>query len=362
MEDEIPPFAPPSGALLPPVQPTPAPQSTPAYPPQTTSSPYGPPPQLAALVPAAPSYAPLPPPPPRRRLPRNSVIGIVAGSAAILVIVGGAFGASALVLHAMGPASAAHSSGGSSSPHSSGPSAPHPGGVTSSAVASQPLRCTKTCFANDSLVPADTVPPPDSITALGLTKTVDSLGDYSSSTASDEYDQTLTGWNDAKAAPSQCFFTYFQSPVVTALGSRPDRDITEIDYSGTHTDTAKNNTLTQSVRIFANSSDAEAHMRQLSASVSECRQYHTSDSGDRVDVDVRATEAFTDFPSSEGAVGWTETSVGGRYESIDVQRGNLVVRTSLQSVGPGVTEEEFRSFVDDDAWQIASMLTPGDGH
>lgn len=346
---EIPPFAPPSAGLLPPL----------------TPSPYGPPPQLAtqpaALIPTAPSYAPLPPPPPRRHLSRNSLIGIVAGAAAILLIVGGAFGASALVLQSMGPASAAHSLGGSSSAPSAGPSTRHPGGVTSSAVAAQPLRCTKTCFANNSLVRGDTVPPPSSITALGLTKTVDSLGDYSSSTASEEYDQTLTSWKDAKASPSQCFFTYFQSPVVAALGERPNRDITEIDYSGTHTDTAKNNTLTQSVRIFANSSGAEAHMRELAASVLACPQYRTTDTGDTVNVDVSPTESFIDFPSSEAAVGWTETSDGGRYESIDVQRGNLVVRTSLQSFDGAVTEQQFRSLVDDDAWQIASMLTPGDG-
>ena len=369
MEDEIPPFVPPSGGLLPPTRP---PEAAPQQAPQTqqapqaplassTVSPYGPPPQSAALAPPPRSHAPAPSAPPRRRLNRQSVIGIIAGSAAILLIVGGALGASALVLQTMGPARAPHPGSSGSAP-AAGPSTAHPGGVVSSAVASQPLRCTKTCFANDFLVPGDTVPPPGAITALGLTKTVDSLGDYDASTASDEYDQTLSGWNDAHASPSRCFFTYFQSPVVATVGVRPDRDITEIDYSGTHTDPAKNNTLTQSVRIFANSADAEAHMRQLAASVRACPQYRTTDTGDTIEVDVSPAEAFPDFPSSEAAVGWTESSDGGRYDSVDVQRGNLVVRTSLQSFDGGVTEEQFRSFVADDAWQIAAMLTPGEGH
>ena len=350
MGDEIPPFAPPSGGLLSPPQ-------------QAAPSRFGPPPQLAPAAAAAPptSYLPpLPPPPlpPRRRLSRASVTGIVAGSAAILLIVGGAFAASALIVQSMGPASAADSAGNSSS----GTPVPHPGGVTSATIAPQPLHCTATCFANDILVPGDTVPPPSSITGLGLTKTIDSLGDYSSSTASDEYDQTLTGWKDAKATPPECFFTYFQSPVVATLGDRPSRDITDIYYSGTHSDPAKDNVLTQSVRIFADSADAETYMRQLDAGVRGCPSYRTSDSSGSVDVEVAPARAFSDFPSSVAAVGWVELSSGGRYETIDLQRGNVVVRTSLQSFDDGVTQSQFRSFVDDDAWQIAAMLTPGDGH
>jgi hypothetical protein len=287
------------------------------------------------------------------------VIGIVAGSVALLLIVGGAIGASALILQTVGRHPSADRTG---SAGSAAPSAPHPGGVTSSATARKPLSCSASCFGNTILIPGDTVPPPSSITALGLTKTIDSLGDYGSSTASDEYDQTLSGWKDAKASPPECFFTYFQSPVVATLGARPDRDITEIDYSGTHSDSAKDNILTQSVRIFANSADAETYMEQLAAAIDACPSYRTADDSGSLEVDVTPTRAFTDFPSSAAAVGWVESSYGGHYESIDVQRGNIVVRTSLQSDDDGVTEQEFRDFVDDDAWQIAAMLTPGAGH
>jgi len=287
------------------------------------------------------------------------VIGIVAGSMALIVIVAGAIGGSFLIVQTLGHHGSPVSAGRGSS---ASPSAPHPGGVTSSARARDPLHCSATCFVNNFLVPGDTVPPPSAITALGLTKTIDSLGDYSSSSPADEYEQTLTDWRKAKATPPECFFTYFQSPVVAGLGERPAGDSTTIDYSGTHSDKAKNNILTQSVRIFANSADAATYMQQLSDAIDACTSYRTSDSTGSLDITVRPAKAFTDFPSSEAAVGWAESSYGSRYDSIDLQRGNVVVRTSLQSYDDRVSEAAFRSFIDDDAWQIAAMLTPGDGH
>ncbi|MDP9028514.1 MAG: hypothetical protein M3N46_13375, partial [Actinomycetota bacterium] len=222
--------------------------------------------------------------------------------------------------------------------------------------------CSGSCFESKFSIPGDTVPPPSAITALGLTKTVDSLGDYASSTPAEDYDQTVSGWTDAKATPDECFFTYFQSPVIARFGERPPADSTEIDYSGTHSDKAKNNVLTQAVRIFANSTDADSYMQQLSADIAGCPSYRTSDSSGSIDVAVKPTTPLHDFPASEAAVGWVENSYGGHYETIDVQRGNVVVRTSLQTYDEAVSEARFRSFVVDDAWQISAMSTPGDGH
>jgi hypothetical protein len=341
VEEDIPPFAEPASA------PAPAP-----------AQPYGPPPQLASPAPVAVS-APspfVPPAPPRRRLTRASVIGIVAGAVALLLIITGAVVASSLVLQTFGHHSSAGAAG------SAAPSVPHTGGVTSSETARTPLQCSANFFADNFSIPGDTVPSPSAFTALGLTKTIDSLGDYSSSTAADEYDGTLTGWEKAKGTPPECFFTYFQSPVVAAVGDRPSVDTTEIDYTGTHSDKGKNNILTQAVRIFANSADADSYLQQLSAAIAACRSYQTSDSSGSLDVAVKPITAFHDFPRSEAAVGWVESSYGSRYESIDVQRGNLVVRTSFESYDDTVSETQFRSFVVDDAWQIAAMLTPGAGH
>jgi len=368
VEDEFPPFAAPSAG-----QPTPPPATPPpatpvqAAPVQATpvQSPpaqrFGPPPQLAsppqAFAVATPNYLPAPPPP-RRRLTRASVIGIVAGSVALVLIVAGAIGGSILVLQTVGHHSSA---GGSGSTSSAPPAVPHAGGVKSSSTAQKPLNCSANCFDSVFAIAGDTVPPPSAITALGLTKTIDSLGDYSSSTPADEYDQTLSAWQDAKATPPECFFSYFQSPVVAGLGEKPSRDATQIDYSGTHSDKAKNNILTQAVRVFANSSDADAYMQQLAAAIDGCPSYRTSDSSGSLDTTVKAAKPFSDFPDSEAAVGWIESSYGGHYESIDVQRGNLVVRTTLESYDDAVSDAQFRSFVNEDAWQIAAMLTPGDG-
>jgi hypothetical protein len=279
----------------------------------------------------------------------------------LVLVIGGVAVSAVLVTRNLARDSSA-SGAGPSSGASSDPGVPHVGGVQSAATAVHPVHCSASCFDNDFLIPGDTVPPENALGPLNLPTTIDSLGDYDPTSPGEEYDGTLTTWQKNDGTPSACFFTYFQSPVVAELGARPDDDGSQITYTGTHSDTDKNNTVTQSVRLFANSDDAETYLQSLADAIDACPKYSTDDGTGAVESTLRRARDFADFPSSEAMVGWVETSPGGHYETIDIQRGNLVLRSSLQTYDDRVTDVQFHRFVDDEAWQIAAILTPGAAH
>ena len=65
-----------------------------------------------------------------------------------------------------------------------------------------------------------------------------------------------------------------------------------------------------------------------------------------------------EVPDSVAAVGWIQkTQYNERFYVIDVQRGNLVVRTTGYSTG-GFSEVEFRDLVEQQADLLAELEAP----
>ncbi|MFC5501335.1 hypothetical protein ACFPJ4_03660 [Lysinimonas soli] len=349
MEDQVPPFVPPSAGGTPPAgPPVPPPLSPPAGPPVLA-------PPRGLPLPGDPPGYPLggPPvgfaaPPARAPHPRRT-LGIVSGIVvlSLLLVAGGVWGAVSIVQH-LGHATSNFRNAGDGPPVAGAPQSP---------LARDPLNCAADCFAD--FIATATVPPPSATRKLGLTDQTDAYGDYASSDAGGEYDSTLDNWTKQQGTPATCFFTYFQSPVAETLGARPRDDVSTIDYTGTYTDSDKVDTLGQSIRMFQNSDQAVAYLAQLAHHVDACDSYRSGTGADRVTTAVTPAPQLERLPASVAAIGWDESWAGGRYYTIDLQRGNLVVRTYLDVEDAAITESRFRDFVSAEAQQLAALRTPG---
>lgn len=290
----------------------------------------------------------IPPPPPARR---TWIIPVVAGAVVVVL------GLGALVTYAVVSLGVAYRGLPDTAPGVGpapvdGPPADPLAGDPGSPVAVDPLDCVGCLtYADATRV---RLPLLDYVT-IGLDYTDGQLFD---STVADELDAAEQGWADSGGTPESCFFAFAQAPLAHALGDRsPDRDDDAVHYPSWHTDETEQYWLSESIRVFDDSTAATAHMVGLESAIRGCTSYSLPETGWWSDVQPSAA---LDVPDDVAAYGWLETAGWMRYYVVDLQRGNLVQRLTLSSGGgDGPTEAEFRAFVESYAERLSAIEPSG---
>jgi hypothetical protein len=220
------------------------------------------------------------------------------------------------------------------------------------AVAANPLVCPGECFPLD--VFGDVGLDASTYDALAGLAQTEEWGDYADTTPSKEYTYAARYWTDNEGTPPECFSIYIQVPLATPFDVRPDAPDDTVGYLGYYESPDAYSGLQESARLFTDSASAEAHMSTFKDLVASCTEYEIGSGSEYWTADVSPVPAL-DLPDSVAAVGWVEDSpFGSRYYAIDLQRGNLVVRAALYTDG-GITEEEYREYVEELAQQLAEL-------
>jgi hypothetical protein len=309
----------------------------PAYPPPAYPPPVVPAPQAAAAV----YYAPLPTKPGSRRRTALVVTGIVVGSAALLGgVVAGVIAVASLVGDTVSDLAGAPVT--TEPPMTGDPGSPQPRELTA---------CADPCFGGGDV--RYTIPEKEEFAALGLTETVAPWGTYDVSTVQAEYSYAATAWEDAEAAPQECFVVYAAVPIAIPLSERPDVSPDPIHFTGSRQDAEYYSLMESSVRIFPDTASASAHMVAVDELVAQCSHYDSGAGAGYWSADVTMAPAV-DVPSDVAAVGWVEAAPLSRYYSFDVQRANLVIRTTLTTPGD-IGETQFRSYIEHLAAKIGDL-------
>ncbi|CAN5116546.1 hypothetical protein BH11ACT3_BH11ACT3_14230 [soil metagenome] len=224
-------------------------------------------------------------------------------------------------------------------------------GAAGSPIATSPMNCAGACFDTDVI--GSTIPKPATFAAIGVATNRDPWGKYSDTTAANEFDDSARAWSKAGGDPDGCFVAYPGSPIsgpIDGVQTATDR----IDFTGTHVDDAEISSIAQSTRLFPDADSASAYLVELDAQLQACSHYSYGSKETYWEADV-SREPALNLPDSVAAVGWAEDSVfDTRYYAIDLQRGNIVVRTSLYTDG-SVSEQDFRAFVEDLAKNLAEL-------
>lgn len=327
----------------------PIPPVSPEFPPPTAPAAAAP---VAPTISAQPASYPAPVPVPESKPGRTTalVIAIVVG---IIVVIGGLGTAIFFV------AQSAISTLESAAPELPDADDPATGtielrplveGDTADPVASEPLECADACFSPGVLSLA--VPSRDAVQELGLPVVENPLG-IDTVSPDTEYTNTSRTWVDGEGEPEECFFTYLSVPIAATLGDRPATSTDPIDFLSYANSADEYSYLSMSSRLFSNSAAGNAHMAGVHALVPGCDEYDIGTGQNFWTADVTPLPALN-LPSSVAATGWVEDGPFGRYYVIDLQRGNLVVRSTLGTDG-AVTEERFRSFIEDYAVQLSEL-------
>jgi hypothetical protein len=227
-------------------------------------------------------------------------------------------------------------------------------GEAGSPLAAEPVECPDVCFGND--ISGETIVSEHLLGELGTTDSVESWGDYATSTGVGDYDYMHVDWNRVKGTPDGCFFTYLGSPIAATVDDRPE-DGDFIDYTGSNATPEGISSIDQTVRVFATSDDAVQHMVALDGLLPGCEHYEFGKGDDSWEAEVTPAPAL-DVPSSVAAVGWRETNGTSRYYVFDLQYSNLVVRSILSTDGE-ITEEQFRAFIEEYAVELSELSPLG---
>jgi hypothetical protein len=235
----------------------------------------------------------------------------------------------------------------------SGPDASQPlvEGQPGSPTAVDPLECQTACFNADDI--PETMPTEINFSELGLTTVTFEWGTYDPTTAGKLHRSSIPGWKNMQGSPDACFFAPGNAP---ASFTDSDESTDEIQWTGTETTTDKRNTLDQSVRFFPDSSTATAYMKDLANQIAHCDVIEVGSDQDYYSAVVTPAPQL-DLPPSLAGVGWIRTGDPGirwRAYVIDLQRGNLVVRTRVLTDG-SITELQYRELVEGIATQIDAI-------
>jgi hypothetical protein len=285
-----------------------------------------------------PGAAPSVPPAPRRRrwvVPVIVVSSLVVVSLVVVSILG-------LVSLVTGALSA------------SGPDQPLVEGESGSPVATSPLDCPQACFSSDSI--DATLPGESAFAALGVADNTFPNGTYEPVAAGELHRRDATSWKSYDGTPDACFFAPTSAPYASSLDTPAEESPDAVYFTGTHEDTDLLNSLDQAVRVFADSASAESYLADLARNIGDCEVIEIGPPNDRYSAEIFPAPAL-DLPETIAGVGWIRVGDPGirwRAYTFDLQRGNLVIRTRLLTDG-SITEQEFRSFVEEYSEQVAAL-------
>lgn len=317
------------------VAPSAAPPAPAAPPVGAPPSLYGPPPQMRAA---------------RKPLHPGIVVAIVGGS---ILLIGGIIGvAYAAITTVSNIVAESDPFAGGSSDMPPSDNSPLLDGEPGSPVAVSPTDCETACF--DHAVIGDLILTDSVFDTMTLT---DHVPWYPSGStpAYEEWEFSKTGWEESELGPKECFVTWPYAPLDEPLNAEDVRG-DPVDYIGTHSDTEYYNAIDQVTRLFPDDETAAAYMSSLNDAIGECPRFIDSIG---LSTDFVSRSPALEVPDSVAAVGWVQkTQFGDRYYVIDVQRGNLVVRTTGYSTG-GYTELEFRDLVEQEAELLADLEIAG---
>ncbi|WP_395639251.1 hypothetical protein, partial [Pseudolysinimonas sp.] len=176
--------------------------------------------------------------------------------------------------------------------------------------------------------------------------------------AGTEHRANYDAWRTQDGSPDDCFFSFPYAPIASPesdfmLSSDPGYD-DEVYYYGYNSSNDQYYVLTTTGRLFDDTATASAHMADLDRFLDDCTAYTTEDDYGEYSVHLQEAPAI-EVPSSVAAMAWSQTTDWGRFYTVDLQRGNVVVRLSLNSDGYGPTEAEFRRFIEEYARQLAAL-------
>ena len=312
----------------------------------------------APVAPAAAPFAPAEPAPWSAGRRATLVIGIVAATLGILTgAVAGAVGLASVVADQVGGSSPVEVEPAPSAepddidlrdpvtPDDLADGAPGP------LVPLEPTECPDECFTADVL--EELVPDYRLYLDADLSVVVDVLGDYSPQPVSKDVVLSERLWKDEGGEPDACFFTYLSTPIAVEL----DAEVRSIDdrtwYLTTRETSDQYGVITTSARIFADTAAASAHLSEVSRLVAGCAEYEVGRAETYWTAELTPAPAL-DLPPTVAAAGWVEDSPFGRFYVIDLQRGNLVVRTGLYTDGL-ITQEQSNTFNEKLALVLAEL-------
>jgi hypothetical protein len=215
----------------------------------------------------------------------------------------------------------------------------------------EPTECPDDCFTADVL--EELVPDYRLYLDADLSVVVDVLGDYTPQPVSKDVVLSERLWKDEGGEPDACFFTYLSTPIAVELDSEV-RSIDDRTWYLTSRETAdKYGVITTSARIFPDTAAASAHLSEVSRLVAGCPEYEVGRAETYWTAELTPAPAL-DLPPTVAAAGWVEDSPFGRFYVIDLQRGNLVVRTGLYTDGL-ITQEQSNDFSEKLALVLAEV-------
>jgi hypothetical protein len=277
-----------------------------------------------------PSGAPRPGPSPvGARGRRGTVVAIVAaGVATALVVSGAIWGGSALI-----------------------------GAATRGSAhdASRALQCAGSCISRDDAGRALTARgASDDAAALGLDPEATS-GTSDDSTPAEDWTSALDSWRDVDPTGDECMFTYLVTPVAASSHEKPRADAsTTVQLPEYEADDEDDAILDTGMRIFDDSADAEQHMGDMRRLIGGCHRYRIGEDAGGWDARVTSPVVWDGLPGDVAAIAWVEDAGSqGRYYGVDLQRGNLVVRTTLTTGEIGLAA--VRRYVSREATRMAAI-------
>lgn len=223
-------------------------------------------------------------------------------------------------------------------------------GEPGSPAAVTPLECIGACFGQAS---AEEAILPDAMFedwGLPFTRPVwDSGSDRT--TAIDVQVSAHQSWDATGFTPDDCFVTWSEVPFVESADAVVGADLiapltehSSNEYPGT--------SLRQSVRLFSDTASAAGYMATLSAGIAACTRYHDPNG---YPIDVVTPEPGLHPPDSVAAVGFAQSpQAGTRYYVMDLQRGNMVIRSVAVSDG-GIEDQFFRTLMMKQAQAIGEL-------
>lgn len=278
-------------------------------------------------------------PPEPRRIGSGARVAIMVGSILLgtIIVVGVLLAALAL---------AGRQDGGAISTGEPQPTAPD------AAIENVAVACPPECFG-----PADTVRARPSIVALralGLSSTLETFGTSRSTAVSEELDALDEAWRSSDGEPDRCAFAFAPSPVVPG---EPVANATErMQRLDSYVSESGESTLSQSIRVFQSTADAEAHLQRLERAIEGCDVYsYSTDGADSGDVTVEEYRSRLRLPGGVRAAGWSEPTFGAAFVAVDLQRGNVVVRTVLATANREIGPADLAAFLESYGAQLGGL-------